>query len=40
MVEGLLNVRHEEVRRHTALLMELISCKGIGHPFALQLLDR
>ncbi|EIE24996.1 hypothetical protein COCSUDRAFT_46553 [Coccomyxa subellipsoidea C-169] len=40
MVEGLLNVRHEEVRRRTALLMELISCKGIGHPFALQLLDR
>ena len=38
MKDGLLNVRHEEVRRHTASLLQLLARMPVGHAYALQLL--
>lgn len=38
MVDGLLNVRHEEVRRHTASLMQLLARQPRSHAFLLGLL--
>ncbi len=40
MTDGLLNMRHEEVRRSTAALLQRLASVPSGHAFALQLLDR
>lgn len=39
MTDGLLNVRHEEVRRNTANLLQLLARLPVGHAFVLQLLN-
>ena len=40
MTDGLLNVRHEEVRRSTAALLQRLASVPSGHAFTLQLLNR